>query len=126
MLFRSDSAYVGKRARNTPEYTFNIWTTYKIDGNWQVGGGAQAVGDRLAYVPSSASAPTLNGVFHANTAPSYVLWDAMVHYDASTWTAKLNVKNVFDKVYYDSVYDNGSFTVPGQRRTVILTLTRRF
>jgi catecholate siderophore receptor len=34
---------------------------------------------------------------------------------------RLNVKNLFDKLYYDSVYDNGGFTVPGTRRAAILT-----
>jgi catecholate siderophore receptor len=121
-----NEGFVGKRARNTPEYALTFWSTYKIDGNWQVGGGAEVQGDRLAYQPQSATLPTLNGEFHPNTAPSYVRWDALVHYDKSTWTASLNIKNVFDKVYYESVYDNGGFTVPGPRRTVILSATRRF
>ena len=122
----ASSDYVGKRARNTPEYAFTLWSTYKINGNWMVGAGAEAQGDRLAYQPSSTTAPTLNGVYHPNTVPSYVRWDAMVHYDASTWTAKLNIKNLTDKVYYESVYDNGGFAIAGPRRTAILTFTRRF
>jgi catecholate siderophore receptor len=121
-----NDGFVGKRARNAPEYAFTLWSTYKIDGNWMVGGGAEAQGDRLAYQPQSATLPTLNGSFHPNTAPAYVRWDAMVHYDASVWTAKLNIKNLFDKVYYESTYENGGFTVPGPRRTAVLTLTRRF
>jgi catecholate siderophore receptor len=121
-----NAGFVGQRARNTPEYAFTLWTTYKVNGNWQLGAGAEAQGDRLAYQPQSATLPTLNGEFHPNTAPAYVRWDAMVHYDASTWTAKLNIKNVFNKLYYESVYDNGGFTVPGPRRTAVLTFTRRF
>jgi len=121
-----NAGFVGKRARNTPEYALTLWSTYKINGNWQVGGGFEAQGDRLAYQPQSATLPTLNGQFHPNTAQSYVRWDAMVHYDASTWTAKLNIKNVLDKLYYESVYDNGGFAVPGPRRTAILSFTRRF
>lgn len=120
-------AYAGKRARNTPRYTFNLWTTYRIDEHWRIGGGAEAKGDRQAFNPSNAGAvPTLNGIYHPNTAPSYYRVDALLSYEQTRWTAKLNVKNLFDKTYYDSVYDNGSFTVPGLRRTVILTAELKY
>ncbi len=114
---------VGQRARNTPRYTYNLWTTYKVDDHWKVGAGVEAKGDRYAYVPSSATLPTLPGgtAFHPNTAPAYERVDALVSYEQLQWAVKLNVKNVFDKLYYDSVYDNGGFTVPGLRRTVIVT-----
>lgn len=119
--------YVGKRARNTPRYTFNLWTTYDLDGPWKVGGGVEVKGDRHAFNPSGAGAvPTLNGAYHPNTAPSYARWDAMVAYEQKKWAVRLNVKNLFDKLYYDSVYDNGAFTVPGIRRTAILTTELKF
>ena len=70
--------------------------------------------------------PTLNGVYYPNTAPSYVRWDAMAAYEQKNWTLRLNVKNLFDKLYYDAVYDNGGFTVPGTRRTVIMTAEFKF
>lgn len=123
----ANPAYVGKRARNTPRYTVNLWSTYQIAPNWKIGGGVEAKGDRQAVNPSGAGAvPTLNGVYHPNTAPSYVRWDAMVAYELPKWTVRLNVKNMFDKLYYDSVYDNGGFTVPGTRRAVILTAEYKF
>lgn len=119
--------YTGKRARNTPRYTFNLWTTYKVSGPWKIGGGVEAKGDREAFNPSGAGAvPTLNGVYHPNTAPAYERWDAMLAYEQKKWAMRLNVKNLFDKLYYDSVYDNGGFTVPGTRRQVILTTELKF
>lgn len=119
--------YAGKRARNTPDYTFNLWSTYQIGARWKVGGGVEAKGDRDAFNPSGAGAvPTLNGVYHPNTAPAYVRWDAMASYELAQWTFRVNVKNLFDKLYYDSVYDNGAFTVPGTRRTVITTAEFKF
>jgi catecholate siderophore receptor len=36
------------------------------------------------------------------------------------------VRNLFDKVYYDSLYDNGGFVVPGTDRAVILTAEFKF
>lgn len=119
--------YVGKRARNTPRYTANVWTTYRIAGLWKIGGGAEAKGDREAVNPGGAGAvPTLNGAYKPNTAPSYVRWDAMAAYEQKSWALRLNVKNLFNKLYYDAVYDNGAFTVPGTRRTVILTTELKF
>ncbi len=124
--------YVGKRARNTPKYTFNLWSTYQLTDKWKLGGGLEAKGDRQAFNPGNSTAvvasaaPTLNGQYHPNTAPSYVRWDAMVAYEQGKWAYRLNIKNLFDKVYYDSVYDNGGFTVPGPRRTAVLTAEYKF
>lgn len=127
-----DPRYVGKRPRNTPPYTFNLWSTYKLGGGWKIGGGAEAKGERYGYNPSSSSANaqfTTNGQpsgFNPNTAPAYVRWDAMVSYDQKTWGVRLNVQNLFNKTYYDSIYDNGPFTVPGQKRRFILTGELKF
>lgn len=119
--------YEGKRARNTPRYTFNLWTTYQLGNGWKIGGGMEAKGDREATNPSgSAAVPMLNGVYNPNTAPAYVRWDAMAMYETKAWTLRLNLKNLFDTVYYDSVYDNGGFTVPGIRRAVTATVEYKF
>ncbi|GIK23618.1 MAG: TonB-dependent receptor [Ignavibacteriota bacterium] len=119
--------YEGKRARNTPRYTFNLWTTYKLGGGWKLGGGVEAKGDRHAVNPSGAGpVPTLDGKYHPNTAPAYTRWDAMVAYEQQRWAVRLNVKNLFDKLYYDAIYDNGGFAVPGIRRMAILTGELKF
>lgn len=122
----ADPRFKGERARNTPSYTFNLWSTYRLHGGWKIGGGVEAKGERYAYVPSSASGPFTNGRFDPNVAPAYTRWDAMLAYEQPTWSARLNVKNLFDKVYYDSIYDNGGFTVPGTRRAVVLTGEYKF
>jgi catecholate siderophore receptor len=125
----ANPGYTGKRPRNTPPYTFNVWSTYKLGGGWKVGGGVEAKGERYGYNPSGAGAiPTLPGgtAFHPNTAPAYARWDAMVAYEQKRWGARLNVQNLFDKVYYDAVYDNGSFSVPGTNRKFILTGELKF
>jgi len=127
VITSANPEYAGKRARNTPEYTFNLWSTYQLNWRWKLGGGVEAKGDRVAVNPSgTAAVPTLNGVYHPNTAPSYVRWDAMAAYELSQWTFKLNIKNVFDKLYYESVYDNGGFAVAGARRTAILSAEYKF
>jgi catecholate siderophore receptor len=126
-ITKGNLGYIGKRARNTPKYTVNLWTTYKLVGGWKLGGGVEAKGDRHAFNPSGAGpVPTLNGSYHPNTAPAYARWDAMLAYEQVKWAVRLNVKNLFDKLYWDSVYDNGAFAVPGTRRTAILTAELKF
>ncbi len=127
-VYDANPEWAGKRARNTPDFTLNLWSTYAINGMWKVGGGMEAKTERYAFVPSSdAALPTLNGSYHPNTAPGYVRWDAMVEYQPTNKVLlRLNVKNVLDEVYYDSVYDNGGFAVPGPRRTVIASVEYKF
>lgn len=119
--------YEGKRARNTPRYTFNLWTSYKLGGGWKIGGGVEAKGERYGMNPSGAGPlPMLNGQYHPNTAPAYTRWDAMLAYEQKSWAARLNIRNLFDRLYWDSIYDNGGFAIPGPRRALILTGELKF
>lgn len=124
----ADPLLIGQQARNTPKYTFNLWTTYAFAKNWKVGLGTEAKDKRLVYSPSTANASSLfvDGQFDPNTAPAYVRWDAMLSYENASWEARLNFRNLSDEVYFDSLYDNGGFAVPGTRRSVILTAEYKF
>ncbi len=129
VLTSANPEYKGKRPRNTPPYTFNLWTTYRLPYGWKIGGGVEVKGKRYGYNPSGAGPiPTLPGEtkFHPNTAPAYMRWDAMVAYEQPKWAMRLNVQNVFNTNYYDAIYDNGPFTIPGQRRRVIMTAEYKF
>lgn len=127
VLTSANPAYAGQRARNTPPYTLNLWTTYQLNGGWKVGAGLEAKGERLAVNPSGTGAvPTLNGAYTPNTAPAYVRWDAMASYVQGRWTYRVNVKNLLDQLYYESVYDNGGFTVAGARRSLSATAQYSF
>lgn len=112
--------FVGKEPRNTPKRTLNLWSTYKLPLGFKVGGGMEYKSQRYG------GAPTGTAAFNPNTVPSYVRWDAMVSYEQPKYTVKFNVQNVFDKLYYDALYDNGGFTVPGQARRFILTTEYKF
>ena len=88
----------------------------------KLGGGLEAKAHRYAYSPTGAFPVVTGGTsFAANTAPAYARWDAMAAYEAKDWALRLNVKNVFDRLYWDAIYDNGGFAIPGPRRTIILT-----
>lgn len=127
LITSANPEYVGKRARNTPPYTFNLWSTYQLNSRWKIGGGIEAKGTREAVkFYTDAAAPTYAGIYYPNTAPAYARWDAMVAYQYEKWTLRMNVKNLLNALYYDSVYDNGSFTVPGTQRRVNLTAEYKF
>jgi catecholate siderophore receptor len=114
--------YVGQLPRNTPRRTANLWSTYKFGGGWKVGGGLEYKSERLGYAPTSSTAT----VFSPNVIPSYIRWDAIVAYEQPKYTIRLNAQNIFDKVYYDALYDNGGFSVPGQGRRLILSGEYKF
>lgn len=111
---------VGLRPRNTPRYTGNLWTTYRVTPNWRVGGGLEAKGNRLAY---GTGGTTPVGIARA---PSYVRADLMVAYEQPRYDVRLNVLNVFNKRYYDGIYENGSMVVPGTERAFQLTMTVKY
>lgn len=126
---KADPRLQGQTPRNTPDYTFNLWTTYRVAPHWKVGGGVEAKGKRYVYQPSTTNASSLfdaNGNFNPNTAPAYQRWDLMVAYEQLSYAIRVNLRNVFDKVYYDALYDNGGFAVPGTRRAVIVTGEYKF
>lgn len=127
-IYSAYSGYKGQRARNTPAMTANLWTTYTIASNWKIGGGFEAKGERTGYNPSGATAGTnfVNGAFKPNVVPGYTRWDVMAAYEEKKWAVRLNVKNLFNKVYYGDVYDNGAFLTPGNSRTAILTTELKF
>ena len=112
--------FIGQEARNTPKQTLNIWTTYQLPMGFKIGGGAEFKSKRYG------GAPTGTAAFNPNYVPSYTRWDAMVAYEQPKYSVKLNVQNLFDKLYYDALYDNGGFTVPGQARRVILSTEYKF
>jgi catecholate siderophore receptor len=112
---------VGMRPRNAPRHSHNLWTTYRLDGGWKVGAGVEGKGERLAYGIGGGTAPIT-----PNVAPAYQRWDAMLAFEQAQLLLRLNVLNVLNRRYYDSVYENGAHVVPGTGRVVLLTGTFKF
>jgi catecholate siderophore receptor len=108
-------AEVGQNPGLSPSRQANLFTTYRIGDQWRIGGGFTAV---------SQNKPA-NSVTSLNRAPGYVKADALVEYRISAGnTLKLNIDNLFDKVYYNTLYR--AFAAPGDARSVRLTLTSKF
>jgi catecholate siderophore receptor len=96
-----------------------------------------AKGSRLAYgigQCDSASQNATSGLWSYNAcapiaqgrAPSFFRTDLMLAWEQPRYDVKLNVLNLFNKRYYEALYENGGFAVPGTERAFQLTATVRF
>ncbi|MBL8469352.1 TonB-dependent receptor [Methyloversatilis discipulorum] len=128
---------VGATPRNTPDFTFNLWTTYRFMPNWRAGVGVEGKGSRLAYGIGQCDTATQNansGLWSYNAcapiaqgrAPSFVRTDLMLAYEQPRYDVRLNVLNVFNKRYYEALYENGGFAVPGTERAFQLTVAVKY
>ena len=59
--------------------------------------------------------------------PGYAVWNALVDYEIDKrWTASVNVNNIFDKKYYQTVGTNAMNNWYGNPREYLLTLRGTF
>ncbi len=107
-------ADVGKVMPNTAHNQLNLWTEYELPGGWEVGGGGNWLSHRFADGAEAAYVP------------GYVVWNALVSYQASPrLKVQLNGYNLFNRLYYDGLYYTSAaenHAVPGAGRSVALTL----
>lgn len=102
----------GKELPNTPNLTWNIWTTYDVIKNLQVGGGLFYVGEYYADAANQ------------NQIPAYYRIDLMSSYKIDDrFGLQLNIQNLLDKRYYEG---SGGNVLPGAGRTAIFTGSYKF
>jgi catecholate siderophore receptor len=102
--------------RWTPELSATLWSQYNL-GDWTFGGGARYVGDQKRLV-TDVDASTQN----MPEIPSYVAADAMVAYKFSKeLNLRLNVFNIFDKEYIETMNNGGARVRMGLPRSALLT-----
>lgn len=95
-------------------HNFSLWTTYDIDSDWTVGGGAIYTAKRYA---NTANTYTL---------PDYWRFDAMVAYRlTANVDLQLNVQNLLDETYYDATHA-GQFAIVAPGRVALLTTNFKF
>ncbi|HET8700708.1 MAG TPA: TonB-dependent siderophore receptor [Nitrococcus sp.] len=103
-----DPAEVGKELSNSPRNSFNLWTTYDLLSNLQLGFGAQYVGKRFSNFTNTRAAP------------AYWIYDAMVGYRLSdNFSLRLNAQNLTDEKYIGFV--GGGHFIPGVGRTILVS-----
>ncbi|HZR33936.1 MAG TPA: TonB-dependent receptor, partial [Nevskia sp.] len=104
----------GKTPANVPRNNLTTWTSYKPVQQWELGTG-------LVY-SSSRYANTTNTV----AVDGFVRWDATVAYHQRRYDLRLNLLNLSDTHYFDSlIQSDGGRAVPGISRTALVTLTCR-
>lgn len=105
---------IGHELAVTPKNSFSVFTTYDLDSKWTVGGGAFFVDSRWSSVANDARIP------------GYWRFDAMAAYKVDkNLTVQLNVYNLTNEFYYDTVAGAG-FAVPGPGRYVSLSARAQF
>jgi iron complex outermembrane receptor protein len=96
----------------TARHQASGWVTWRPQGELQgfkLGGGIRYIG---------------RSIYGGTYAPSNTLGDAMIGYETADWDLALNARNVTDRIYVATAgYGSGFY---GQRRTVVLALSRNF
>ncbi|BCU75811.1 TonB-dependent siderophore receptor [Luteolibacter sp. LG18] len=106
---------VGNQLMNTPENSFNIWSTHDLPKGFTIGYGAQYTGERFNN----------NNRSTRQLAPDFTTFDAMLSYKVNdNVTLRLNGYNLADKEYIDRL--SGGHFVPGTGRSVVLSSTFTF
>ena len=102
--------------RWTPDYSATLWTQYQFNG-FTVGGGARYMGEQKRLVTNVD--PALNSVPNIE---SYVVADAMVAYAVNkNLNLRLNVYNLFDKEYVETLNSGGGRVRLGLPRSAMMT-----
>ncbi len=103
----------GDRSALTPKHSASLWTTYRFNTAWRVGGGLNYRGEQN---PDGA---------RTKTAVAFTTVDAMAEYTLNDANVlKFNVSNLTNKLYADSLYRG--FYAPGAPRRVELSWKSMF
>ncbi|WP_218005333.1 TonB-dependent siderophore receptor [Hydrogenophaga palleronii] len=119
----------------TPRHLFKLWTSYRLPEDlsaWTVGAGVNL--QSATHVAGTANTYNpVSGLFNGPGVPfrfsqaGYAVWNASVQYRINrTWSAALNVNNLFDKTYYKQIGNSASGNWYGDPRNVVLSLRGRF
>jgi len=111
-------AEIGQRLDNLPRHSVNLWASYWVLDDLQVGGGFQHVGSRRSGVSAPAG-------FIPIEVPAYTVADFFAEYHVTGNLAlRLNVYNLTDEYYFQSFFLNQS--IPSAARSATLSLTATF
>ncbi len=102
---------VGQRPGLTPKHSATLWSTYQLTPKLRLGGGLNV---RSRDTPQQSTI----------VARGFVTADLMAEYDAGGVLLKLNVSNITNKLYADTLY-RGHY-IAGKPRTVQLTTAVKF
>jgi catecholate siderophore receptor len=102
-----------------PKWSGNLYTSYRFASGLVLGAGGQ-YSDEVARRDNNTPAVP-------RTSPSYWLFNALVSYPVTkNLTLRLNVNNLFDRVFVQSANNNGARFSPGAPRAYLLSADFRF
>jgi outer membrane receptor for ferric coprogen and ferric-rhodotorulic acid len=119
--YLNDTANAGIDFASTysPKHMLRLWTDYHLPGAlnaWTVGGGVNF---------QTASSRTTGAITLEQA--SYAVWGARIGYQINrNWSAALNVSNLFDKTYYQTIGAPAWGNVYGEPRSAMVTLRGKF
>ena len=118
-VLRDNTGLVGNELTNTPDITFDVFSTYEIQGGslrgLGFGGGLSYVGKRWGDL--------------ANSAPidAYTVFNAQLFYRQKSWGIDLVVRNLFDEDYVETAFGGTARGVhPGRPAHAVVTYEYRF
>jgi len=115
----------GDQLAFTPNFTANLWTTYRMPFGLTVGAGLQHVGSQYLGRPDDAVRIIPNGVF--GKLPAYTLFHLMASYEVyKDVHIRFNVDNVFDKFHAVTTNWNGTRATLGAPRTYRISTSFKF
>ena len=111
---------VGLPLANVAHQSFSLLTKYQLTDVWEIGG--QAVFRSKIY------GGTLLAANEGTSLPSYWRFDTFVEANIDkNWKVKLFVNNIFNKLYYDALYQSSApFVLEAPGRTASLVISARF
>jgi iron complex outermembrane recepter protein len=112
------SVLEGNTLFGVPDHSASLWTTYEIQS-----GNLQGLGFGLGLFFTGERQGDNANSFEAD---SFVRTDAAVFYRRDTWQAAINVRNLFDVDYIESVGNSRARITPGEPLTIIGSVTVEF
>jgi catecholate siderophore receptor len=111
---------VGLPLANVAHQSFSLLTKYQLTDIWELGG--QAVYRSKIY------GGTFLAANQGTSLPSYWRFDAFAEAKVNkNWTVKLFVSNIFDKRYYDALYQSAApFVLEAPGRAAYLVVSARY
>jgi catecholate siderophore receptor len=107
----------GSNLNWTPEFSGNLWTTYRLPFGLTLGGGTQYTGESDVSLNNTSAAQL----------PDHWILNLMASYEVNkNLNVRLNVNNVTDELYARALNNNSNRTYLGDPRSFLLTVEYKF
>ena len=113
----------GSQVRWSPDVTATLWSSYNVNDKLTVGGGVRYTSEQKRLIDPTQDAATQN----VPTIDGYTVADALLSYKLNkNVNIQLNVYNVFDKFYVNTLNNGGSRFSLGLERSAQLSANFAF